>query len=57
MMKRSNGHVADARIAITAVNPAPLLVQGAGEIADRARLLTKHWRKRSATWRREPPSR
>jgi len=31
-MKRSDGHVADARIAITAVNPAPLLVQRAGEM-------------------------
>jgi 4-hydroxybenzoyl-CoA reductase subunit beta len=28
-MKRSNGHVADARVAITAVNPAPLLLEGA----------------------------
>ncbi len=32
VMKRSNGHIADARLAITAVNPAPLLVQGAGEL-------------------------
>jgi 4-hydroxybenzoyl-CoA reductase subunit beta len=32
VMKRSNGHVADARLAITAVNPAPLLVQKAGEM-------------------------
>jgi 4-hydroxybenzoyl-CoA reductase subunit beta len=32
VMKRSNGHVADARIAITAVNPAPLLLQRAGEM-------------------------
>jgi 4-hydroxybenzoyl-CoA reductase subunit beta len=32
VMKRSNGHVADARLAITAVNPAPLLVQRAGEL-------------------------
>jgi 4-hydroxybenzoyl-CoA reductase subunit beta len=32
VMKRSNGRVADARIGITAVNPAPLLVQGAGEL-------------------------
>jgi 4-hydroxybenzoyl-CoA reductase subunit beta len=32
VMKRSNGHVTDARIGITAVNPAPLLVKGAGEI-------------------------
>lgn len=32
VMKRSNGHVADARLAITAVNPAPLLVKGASEL-------------------------
>jgi 4-hydroxybenzoyl-CoA reductase subunit beta len=31
-MKRSNGHIADARLAITAVNPAPLLVKGADEL-------------------------
>jgi 4-hydroxybenzoyl-CoA reductase subunit beta len=31
-IKRSNGHVADARIGITAVNPAPLLVKGACEL-------------------------
>jgi 4-hydroxybenzoyl-CoA reductase subunit beta len=31
-MKRSNGHVADARVGITAVNPAPLLVKGASEL-------------------------
>jgi 4-hydroxybenzoyl-CoA reductase subunit beta len=36
VMKRSNGHVADARIGITAVNPAPLLVKGVGD------LLTRH---------------
>jgi len=30
-MKRSNGHIEDARVAITAVNPAPLLVKGARE--------------------------
>jgi len=29
VMKRSNGHIADARVGITAVNPAPLLVKGA----------------------------
>jgi len=32
VMKRSNGHVAEARIGITAVNPAPLLVKGAPEL-------------------------
>jgi 4-hydroxybenzoyl-CoA reductase subunit beta len=31
-MKRSNRHVVDAHIAITAVNPAPMLVKGAGEL-------------------------
>jgi len=31
-MKRANGHVADVRIAVTGVNPAPLLVKGAGEL-------------------------
>jgi 4-hydroxybenzoyl-CoA reductase subunit beta len=31
-LKRSNGHIADARIAITAVNPAPMLVKGASEL-------------------------
>jgi 4-hydroxybenzoyl-CoA reductase subunit beta len=32
VMKRSNGQVADARIGITAVNPAPLLIKGATEL-------------------------
>ena len=32
VMKRSNGHVADARIGITAVNPAPLLINGIQEL-------------------------
>jgi len=32
VMKRSNGHIGDARLAITAVNPAPLLVEGASEL-------------------------
>ena len=31
-MKRANGHIADARVAITAVNPSPLLVKGASEL-------------------------
>ncbi len=32
VMPRSNGHVADAGIGITAVNPAPLLVKGVGDL-------------------------
>ena len=32
VMKRSNGRLADARIGITAVNPAPLLVKGTGSL-------------------------
>ena len=32
VMKRSNGHVSDARIAMTAVNPAPMLAHLAGEM-------------------------
>lgn len=32
VMKRSNGHVDDARLAITAVNPAPVMVKGASEL-------------------------
>ncbi len=41
VLKRSNGHVSDARLALTAVNPAPLLVKGAthlltGKIVDEA---------------------
>jgi 4-hydroxybenzoyl-CoA reductase subunit beta len=32
VMKRANGRVADARIAMTAVNPAPVLVQRVGEM-------------------------
>jgi 4-hydroxybenzoyl-CoA reductase subunit beta len=31
-MKRSNGQVADARVALTAVNPAPMIVSGASEL-------------------------
>jgi 4-hydroxybenzoyl-CoA reductase subunit beta len=31
VLKRSNGRVSDARIALTAVNPAPVLVKGASE--------------------------
>src|SRR6202040_2933702 len=32
VMKRSNGHIADGRLAITAVNPAPVLVKRASEM-------------------------
>ena len=32
VMRRSNGRVADVRIGITAVNPAPLLVDGASDL-------------------------
>jgi 4-hydroxybenzoyl-CoA reductase subunit beta len=32
VMKRTNGHIDDARVGITAVNPAPMLVQGVGEM-------------------------
>ena len=32
VMKRSNGHIADAQVGITAVNPAPLVVKGAAEL-------------------------
>jgi len=31
VLKRSNGHVTEAKLALTAVNPAPLLVKGASE--------------------------
>jgi CO/xanthine dehydrogenase FAD-binding subunit len=31
-LKRSNGHVEDARVAITAVNPSPVLVAGAERV-------------------------
>ncbi len=32
VVKRSDGHIVDARIGITAVNPAPMLVKGAAEL-------------------------
>jgi 4-hydroxybenzoyl-CoA reductase subunit beta len=37
-MKRSNGHVTDARLAITAVNPAPVLVAKAGPLMEGKRI-------------------
>jgi 4-hydroxybenzoyl-CoA reductase subunit beta len=33
-LKRSNGHVSDARVAVTAVNPAPMLVKGAPQVLE-----------------------
>ena len=33
-LKRSNGHVSDARLAITAVNPAPVLVKGVPQMLE-----------------------
>jgi 4-hydroxybenzoyl-CoA reductase subunit beta len=33
-LRRSNGHVSDARVAITAVNPAPLRIQGISELVE-----------------------
>jgi 4-hydroxybenzoyl-CoA reductase subunit beta len=33
-LKRSNGHIADARIGLTAVNPAPVLVKGTGQLLE-----------------------
>ncbi len=33
-LKRSNGHVSDARVAITAVNPAPMLVKPASQMLE-----------------------
>lgn len=38
VMKRSNGHISDARLGITAVNPAPLLVKGASELLSNKKL-------------------
>jgi len=32
VMKRSNGHISDVRVGITAVNPAPLMVKGANQL-------------------------
>ena len=37
-VKRSNGHVEDARIGMTAVNPAPVLVEGLAELLAGKRL-------------------
>jgi 4-hydroxybenzoyl-CoA reductase subunit beta len=37
-IKRTNGHIVDARVALTAVNPAPVLVSQAGELLDGKKL-------------------
>jgi 4-hydroxybenzoyl-CoA reductase subunit beta len=34
VIKHSNGHIAEARVAVTAVNPAPRLVKGASELLE-----------------------
>jgi CO/xanthine dehydrogenase FAD-binding subunit len=34
VLKRSNGHISDARIGLTAVNPAPVLVKGTGQLLE-----------------------
>jgi 4-hydroxybenzoyl-CoA reductase subunit beta len=34
VIKRSNGHISEARVAVTAVNPAPRLVKGASELLE-----------------------
>jgi 4-hydroxybenzoyl-CoA reductase subunit beta len=34
VMRRNNGHLSNARIALTAVNPAPVLVKGATELME-----------------------
>jgi 4-hydroxybenzoyl-CoA reductase subunit beta len=41
VLKRSNGHIEDARVALTAVNPAPVLVKGAELLAGRR--MTEEW--------------
>jgi 4-hydroxybenzoyl-CoA reductase subunit beta len=42
VLKQSNGHIEDARIALTAVNPAPVLVKGATELLA-GRRMTEEW--------------
>jgi 4-hydroxybenzoyl-CoA reductase subunit beta len=37
-LKRDNGHVSEGRIAITAVNPAPMLVKGAAQLLQGKRM-------------------
>jgi len=42
VLKRSNGRIEDARVALTAVNPAPVLVKGATELLA-GRPMTEEW--------------
>jgi 4-hydroxybenzoyl-CoA reductase subunit beta len=42
VLKRSNGHIEDARVGLTAVNPAPVLVKGTAELLAGKRM-TEEW--------------
>jgi 4-hydroxybenzoyl-CoA reductase subunit beta len=42
VLKRSNGHIEDVRVGLTAVNPAPVLVKGATELLA-GRYMTEEW--------------
>lgn len=42
VLKRSNGHIEDARVGLTAVNPAPALVKGVTELLAGKRM-TEEW--------------
>ncbi len=42
VLKQSNGHIEDARVGLTAVNPAPVLVKGAAELLAGKRM-TEEW--------------
>lgn len=42
VLKRSNGHIEDARVGLTAVNPAPVLVKGVTELLA-GRRMTEEW--------------
>ena len=56
-LKMKAGRVEDARVAITAVNPAPHLMKDADAQLDRWQFPTRKLRSRLANWRREPRSR
>jgi 4-hydroxybenzoyl-CoA reductase subunit beta len=42
VLKQSNGHIEDVRVALTAVNPAPVLVKGASKLLAGKRM-TEEW--------------